>query len=225
VPKAHGKNLAPYVLGPGRWTSRLDKSSHHSPFVHPLSFPAFRYRPSVRPSISMWQLGVPPLELVLRTVLVYVLFLAALRVFGKREIGQFTLFDLTLVLLAANALQPAITGSDASIPGAVIIVVTIFTVNRLVAELRRRNPVARRLLEFPATVVGKDGRWIPEALDKEGLDDDDLEQALREHGLDSTKDVKVAVLEQDGSISIVPKVAPSFHMRAAHRRYRRQPQR
>jgi len=87
----------------------------------------------------MWQLTVPPLELVLRSILVYVLFLAALRLAGKRELGQFTIFDLALVLLAANALQPAITGPDASIPGALIIVVTLFVLNRLVAMARLKS--------------------------------------------------------------------------------------
>ncbi len=98
----------------------------------------------------MWTLGVPPLELVARTVIVYVIFLAALRIFGKREIGQFTLFDLALVLLAANALQPALTGPDQSITGGLIIVVTIFVLNGLVAQLRRRVPLVRRLLRVPA---------------------------------------------------------------------------
>ena len=72
----------------------------------------------------MWQLGLSPLELVARTTIVYLLFFGALRLSGKREIGQFTLFDLALVLLAANALQPAITGSDQLIPGGAIILAT-----------------------------------------------------------------------------------------------------
>jgi uncharacterized membrane protein YcaP (DUF421 family) len=173
----------------------------------------------------MWHLAVPPLELILRTILVYFLFLGALRAFGKREIGQFTLFDLTLVLLAANAMQPAITGPDQSIPGAALIIVTIFTLNRFVALLRQRVPIVKRVLEFPATVIGKDGHWIPEALDGEELDDEDLEAALREHGLSSVQEVKLAVLEQDGSISIVPRSGPTLHMPARRRRYRRQPQR
>ena len=168
----------------------------------------------------MWQLGVPPLEIVARTVIVYVVFLAALRIFGKREVGQFTLFDLALVLLAANALQPAITGPDQSIPGAVIIIVTIFVLNRIVAELRRRVPLVRSLLEFKPTVIGRDGAWLPEALDKEGLDEDDLEAALREHGLDSIKEMKLAVLEQDGSMSIVPVDGQDVRIRARRRRYK-----
>ena len=169
----------------------------------------------------MWQLSVSPLEIVARTVIVYGVFLAALRIFGKREVGQFTLFDLALVLLAANALQPAITGSDQSIPGAIIIIVTIFSLNRLVAELRRRVPFIRNLLEFQPTVIGRDGAWLSAALDEEGLDDDDLQAALREHGLDSIKEMKLAVLEQDGSLSIVPVDGQSVRIRARRRHYKR----
>ena len=170
---------------------------------------------------AMWTLGLPPLELVARTVAVYLMFLAALRIFGKREIGQFTLFDLALVLLAANALQPAVTGPDQSIPGAAIILATIFILNRLIAMLRRRVPFVRRLLEFQPTVIGQDGAWLAKAVDGEDLDQDDLDAALREHGLDSVKDVKQAVLEEDGSLSIVPMDGQSVRIRARHRRYKR----
>ena len=170
----------------------------------------------------MWQLGVPPLELVARTVIVYVLFFGALRLFGKREIGQFTLFDVALILLAANAVQPAVTGPDTSITGGAIILGTIFTLNRGIAELRQRNPLARRILEFRATVIGRDGRWLPEVLAREGVDEADCEAALREHGLDSVTEVKLATLEEDGSISIVPlEDSPGARARRRRRRYRR----
>jgi uncharacterized membrane protein YcaP (DUF421 family) len=170
--------------------------------------------------MAVWELHLSPIELVGRAASVYFLFLVALRVFGKRELGQFTIFDLALILLAANALQPAITGPDASIPGAAIIIVTIFTLNRIVAEGRRRIPLVRRLLEFPATVIGRDGKWIPEALEREGLDEEDLGAALREHGLESAEEMKLAVLEQDGTISIVAREG-AVRMRARRRHYRR----
>lgn len=168
----------------------------------------------------MWELGLPPLEMVARAVIVYLLFLTALRVFGKREVGQFTLFDLALVLLVANALQPAMTGPDQSIPGGAIIIVTIFVLNGIVAQLRRRVPFVRRLFEFEPTVIGKNGAWLPEALDSQGLDPDDLGAALREHGLDSIKDMKLAVLEADGSVSIVPTDGNDVRIRARRRRYK-----
>lgn len=169
----------------------------------------------------MWTLGLPPLEIAARAAIVYVLFLAALRLFGKREVGQFTLFDLALVLLAANALQPAMTGPDQSIPGAAIIIATIFLLNGLISAARQRIPFVRRLLELKPTVVGRNGAWLPAAIDSQGLDEDDLSAALREHGLGSVKEMKLAVLEQDGSLSIVPTDGGGVRIRTRHRRYRR----
>ncbi len=95
----------------------------------------------------MWELGVPLIEIVVRTTIIYFVFLLLLRLSGKRQLGQFTLFDIALVLLAANALQPAMTGPDQSVTGGVIIVVTIFALNHVVAEARVRIPVVKRLLE------------------------------------------------------------------------------
>jgi uncharacterized membrane protein YcaP (DUF421 family) len=152
----------------------------------------------------MWQLSVSPLELVVRTAIIYLLFLVSLRISGKRQLGQFTLFDIALVLLAANALQPAMTGPDQSVTGGLIIIVTIFSLNRIVAEARLRSSTVRRLLEFEPTVVGRDGQWLLEELEKQGIDIDDVDAALREHGLERVDQMKLATLEEDGSISIVP---------------------
>jgi uncharacterized membrane protein YcaP (DUF421 family) len=168
----------------------------------------------------MWQLTLPWYELVARSVIVYVIFLAALRLSGKRELGQFTIFDLALVLLAANALQPAITGPDASLPGAVIIVVTLFALNRVVALARERSTLLRRILDYTPTQIAKDGHWLDEAVEREGLDADDLEAALREHGLEAVDEVKLAVLEHDGSISVVPMRGHQVSLRSRQRRYR-----
>jgi len=170
----------------------------------------------------MFTLTLSPLELVLRSAIVYVLFLAALRLSGKRELGQFTIFDLALVLLASNALQPAITGPDASIPAALIIIATLFALNRLTAIARKRWPLARRILDYAPTVVARNGKWIQAAIGQADLDMDDLEAAIREYGLESVKEVKLATLEHDGSISVVPEAGPGVHMRH-RRRYRRRP--
>ena len=72
-------------------------------------------------------------EVILRNVVIYLVFLLALRLFGKREVGQFTLFDLALLLLVANAVQPAMTGPDNSLIGGPVLLVVLFLVNRLVA--------------------------------------------------------------------------------------------
>src|SRR6266478_1140460 len=116
----------------------------------------------------MWQLTLSPLELVLRSAIVYALFLAALRLSGKRELGQFTIFDLALVLLASNALQPAITGPDSSIPAALIIIATLFLLNRVVAYGRSHSMTLRRILDYAPTTVAEDGKWIDAAIAREG---------------------------------------------------------
>lgn len=151
----------------------------------------------------MWTLGTPALELVVRAALIYLVYFGALRLFGKREIGQFTLFDLALVLLAANALQPAITGSDASITGGLIVILTLFALDRGIAAARVRSRLVRRLLDFGPTVIGRDGAWLLPVLVRQGLDLVDVEAALREHGLAQVQEMKLATLEADGSISIV----------------------
>jgi len=168
----------------------------------------------------MWELSVPWQELVARSVLVYAVFLFVLRISGKRELGQFTIFDLALVLLAANAMQPAITGPDASIPGAVVIIATLFALNSVVAIARQRSPLIRRILEPTPTTIALNGKWITEALKGEGLDDDDVIAALREHGLASVTEVREATLERDGSISVVPREGGALRI-AHHRRYRK----
>jgi uncharacterized membrane protein YcaP (DUF421 family) len=169
----------------------------------------------------MWSLGTPAFEIVIRAALIYLAFLAGLRLFGKREVGQFTLFDLALVLLAANALQPAMTGPDQSVAGGLIILVTIFAINRAVAELRVRIPLIRRVLESEPTVIGREGRWLLPALVRQDLDLVDVEAAVREHGLDSVAQMKRATLEADGSISILAADgADTAQARRPRRRYR-----
>jgi uncharacterized membrane protein YcaP (DUF421 family) len=170
----------------------------------------------------MWQLAISPVEIVVRTSIIYLLFLVSLRISGKRQLGQFTLFDIALVLLAANALQPAMTGPDQSITGGAIIVVTIFSLNRIVAEARLRIPMIQRLLEFEPTLIGRNGKWLKDQMEEQGLDLDDVQAALREHGLIRVAQMKLAVLEEDGSISIVPAAGEDTpQAKRRRRRYKR----
>lgn len=163
------------------------------------------------------KLSVSLPELVLRTVIIYVVFMFGLRVFGKREIGQFTIFDLVLILLIANALQPAITGPDTSVTAGVVIIVVLLLVNRGVALLRARFPNLGWLIEPQPTTIAEDGRWIMPNLKKEDLDLKDVEMALREHGVEKVEDARLVVLEEDGSISVVPKDVPTSLLRRRRR--------
>ncbi len=152
---------------------------------------------------EIFRLSIPWTHLVLRAVIIYVVFFIGLRLFGKRELGQFTTFDLVLVLLVANALQPAITGPDTSVTGGVIIIGILLVFNRGVALVRSRWPWFDALIDPPPTVVVQDGEISKPALEKEGLSITDVEMAIREHGVNKLSEVKQAVLENDGSISVV----------------------
>ncbi len=169
----------------------------------------------------MFDFGIQPLELVARTAIVYLVFIVVLRVFGKRELGQFTIFDLVLLFLAANALQPAMTGPDTSVAGGVVILATVFALNWLTAQGRERLPWLRRLLEPEPTVLARDGVWLDDAVHGEDLDPEDLAAALRQHGLERIEDARLVVLEQDGSVSVVPKETDGEALRRRRRPARR----
>jgi uncharacterized membrane protein YcaP (DUF421 family) len=168
---------------------------------------------------EIFQLGIPWTHLVIRAVIIYIAFFVGLRLFGKRELGQFTTFDLVLVLLVANALQPAITGPDNSVTGGVIIIAILLIFNRAVALLRSRWMWFDTLIEPPPTVVVQDGEISKVALEKEGLSETDVEMAVREHGVDKMSDVKMAVLENDGSISVVSKGSGNRYRRRRRVRF------
>ncbi|HYL08505.1 MAG TPA: YetF domain-containing protein, partial [Candidatus Udaeobacter sp.] len=147
--------------------------------------------------------SVNVLELAIRGVVIYMALLVALRVFGKREVGQFTMYDLVFILLVANALQPAMTSTDSSLTGGVVLILSLVAANWVVGRLDRL-PRIHRLFSAPATVIIRDGKYIQHALDREGLTPDECEMAIREHGLKGIKDVQLGVLEPDGTISVVP---------------------
>ena len=157
---------------------------------------------------------------MLRALVVYVALLLALRVFGKREVGQFTVFDLVFVLLVANALQPAMTGPDYSLTGGLVLIVALVGANFIVGQLDR-VPMIHRLFTPAPSVVIRDGKYIKSTMDREGITEDEIEMSIREHGLEGAKDVKLAVLEADGSISVVSKDSKSAKRRRRVRFIRR----
>jgi uncharacterized membrane protein YcaP (DUF421 family) len=156
------------------------------------------------------------LELVVRGVVVYVALLVALRIFGKREVGQFTLYDLVFVLLVANALQPAMTGPDNSLTGGLVLIAALVIANYGVGKLDGINAFHRLFAPTPSVLI-RDGQMLPATLQREGISADEVEMAIREHGVDDLKEVKLGVLEPDGTISIVP---TESHVRQSRRRVR-----
>jgi uncharacterized membrane protein YcaP (DUF421 family) len=135
-------------------------------------------------------------------VVIYVALLLALRIFGKREVGQFTLYDLVFILLVANALQPAITGPDNTIGGGLVLIVALVLVNAAISRLDRIPRLHGLFAAAPAVII-KDGKYVRNVMKREGVDQEEVETAMREHGVAAVKEVQLGVLEPDGSISIV----------------------
>src|SRR5450432_1463023 len=141
------------------------------------------------------------IEIALRTAVIYVVVLLGVRLSGKREVGQMTPFDLTLLLLISNAVQNAMTGPDTSLPGGVVAAATLLIINYFVGELSGTNERFRKLVQGQPTLLVHDGQIVSEHMSKEHVSMDELERALREHGISNCADVALAVLEVDGSIS------------------------
>ncbi len=164
----------------------------------------------------MFDLGTPAWIIVVRSLLVYGALVVGLRLMGKRELGQMTVFDLVVILLIANAVQNAMVGADFSVQGGILAALVLLTANRLLSLLRLHGPWSL-LIEGTPTVLIEDGRLIESHLRKEGLEPADIETAVREHGLETIESVRIAVLEPDGAISVVPNTSTVLR---GHRRVR-----
>jgi uncharacterized membrane protein YcaP (DUF421 family) len=168
----------------------------------------------------MFDLSINGWSIVLRTVLVYLAVLIGLRLAGKRELGQMTPFDLVVILLIANAVQNAMVGPDTSVTGGLIAAGVLIVGNYGIAQVRERVPWLRRAIEGTPTLLINDGQFVLQHLRREGLDEDEVLMAIREHGLTELKEVQMAVLETDGSISIVPTDSRTMRTRK-HTRFTR----
>ena len=169
----------------------------------------------------MFHMGTSAWVIVARTVAVYGAVLLGLRLMGKREIGQMTVFDLVVILLIANAVQNAMVGADVSLQGGILAAFVLLVVNRLVALVRLRGGRFGRLLEGTPTVLIHDGEFVEPHLRREGVDKEELEMAAREHGIESVSKIKLAVLEIDGSISIIPEGSTVHRVRRHVRQFKR----
>jgi uncharacterized membrane protein YcaP (DUF421 family) len=169
----------------------------------------------------MFEMGTDAWVIVVRSALVYLALFLGLRLAGKRELGQMTVFDLVVVLLIANAVQNSMVGPDFSVQGGILAAVVLLVLNRVVALLRLQGNRWGRLIEGTPTVLIEDGELIQPHLKKEGMERQELEMVVREHGIESLEKVKLAVLETDGSVSIVPMTSPVVRTRKHVRQVRR----
>lgn len=143
------------------------------------------------------------LEVILRTCSIYVFIVLAIRLFGKKELSQLSVTDLVFIMLISNSVQNAMVGSNVSLLGGVIAAGSLFALNALVKLASFRSKAIHKFLQGEPVMLIHDGNIIDENLWKEKITIKELETAAREHGVADLKEVNLAVLETDGSISIL----------------------
>jgi uncharacterized membrane protein YcaP (DUF421 family) len=153
----------------------------------------------------MWNMSIAWWEFVLRGTIIYVFLIALLRLTGKRQIGQMAPFDLVLLLVLSNAVQNSMNGGDNSVVGGMISAVTLVGVNWFVGILTFRSKRAEALIEGRPELLIHNGRLFEKALEKSKLTRHELMSALREAGCAGVEDVRCAMLEDDGNISVIPR--------------------
>jgi uncharacterized membrane protein YcaP (DUF421 family) len=149
------------------------------------------------------------MESVLRGAAIYLFLMLVFRISGKRMLSQMTAFDLVLLLIIGEASSQALIGEDFSFVNAAIVIATLVLVERAFVYLKQASPALDRWLDDAPLVVAAHGRVLPQRMRTAHLDEGDIVEAARAaHGLETMDDVKYAVLERDGSISIIPRRIP-----------------
>jgi uncharacterized membrane protein YcaP (DUF421 family) len=154
--------------------------------------------------VSLFVPDISIAEKILRSIVVYLFLLVAFRLTGKRQVGQLTPFDLVLLLLISNVVQNAVIGNDNSLGGGLLGAVTILLLNLLVVEITYRSKRLRRLLEASPTILVHNGKVLHQNLARERVTMEDLLAALRRNGVADVAHVRVAMLEENGGISVIP---------------------
>ena len=151
----------------------------------------------------MWNLSVPWWELIVRSIIVYVFLIGLLRITGKRQVGQLAPFDLVLLLVLSNAVQNAMNGGDNSVLGGAISATTLICLNFLVGYLTYRFKRLERMIEGQPEVLIHNGKLFPKVMARAQLTHHELDAALRQAGCASINEVHCAMLENNGSVTVI----------------------
>ncbi len=163
------------------------------------------------------------LDVALRTSVVYFFVLIGLRLTGTRTLGQLTVFDFVLLLIISNAVQNAMVGPDTSLAGGLVAATILMSWHWVIDRARLRSRRLAKLIAGEGIMLIYHGRILDEHCHRAGITRDELLQALREHGVARVDDVMFAVLEPDGTISVVrnddmkPGEKPHHRIRAIRR--------
>jgi uncharacterized membrane protein YcaP (DUF421 family) len=145
----------------------------------------------------------PYLDIIIRSASVYLFMLIALRIFGKKELSQLNTADVILILLISNSVQNAMVGNNTSLWGGLAAAVVLFTINFILKKLMYKSKKFSDFMQEKPEILIHDGKLDFKALSKLNITADEIEEAMREHGVEHFSDVKLAMLEIDGNISII----------------------
>jgi uncharacterized membrane protein YcaP (DUF421 family) len=146
------------------------------------------------------------MEAIIRALAIYLFLLLIMRISGRRTLAQMTNFDMILVLIISEATQQALLGEDFSIINSFLVIITLVGIDIALSLLKLKFPSLGKVIDGVPTVLLKDGKPIDERMKKARVDEDEiLESARINHGIGTMDEIKYAVLEIDGDISIIPK--------------------
>lgn len=162
------------------------------------------------------------LNIVFRSGVVYVFMIVAMRVFGKKQLSQLNTFDVVLMLLISNSVQNAMVGSNTSLEGGILAAFILFLLNYGIKKLIARNKFVNRLLQQRPEILIQHGVVDFAKATQLGITSDELTEAMHEHGVEYFKQVKLATLEINGSISIIAKDSSGHYKETFHNRSEKQ---
>jgi len=145
------------------------------------------------------------LEVIIRTFVVYIFIIVAIRLFGKTELTQLSVFDLVFILLISNSVQNAMVGPDSTLAGGLIAAGSLFILNFIIKRISYKSPNFNKFLQGEPIMLVREGTILKQHLEKVKISEGELLAAMREHGVADVKDVDLAILEVDGNISILTK--------------------
>ena len=151
----------------------------------------------------MFTLSLPWWEFAVRALIVYIFLLGTLRLTGRRQIGQLSPFDFVLLLILSNAVQNSMNGGDNSVGGGLILVVTLIAAHWLLSYVSFRSKGFAQFVDGKPEVLIHNGVLQKSTMKKERITHDELETILRRNGCSKIEEVRSAIVESNGSISVI----------------------
>jgi len=145
------------------------------------------------------------MDTVLRAATVYFVLLLLFRITGNRSMAQITVFDFVLLLIISESAQQGITANDYSVVNSVILISTLAAIDILISLFKQRFSKIDRVVDGLPLILVRQGEMLKDRMEKARVDEADILEAARElQGLEGMRQIKYAVLERSGDISIIP---------------------